>query len=137
MKVYVGDVIRKAIHDEAQPIPKTRIAALLGISRSQFYNLINSLEMDMEYVNKIGKILRKDFSGEINALNERTPDLMFQDGEKLYLAQVKVPDSKDEMLEMQRKYIHALEDIIRLKRELSECQKQLKEQPSPTSLRHD
>lgn len=116
MKIYVGEVVKNAINAPDQHMKKIRIAKLIGLSKTHFYEILSNPEMDPAYIIKIGKVIGKDFRKEISELKNWDQDISIpQDEEVMRSEREKL---EYELLEMQRKYIHALEDIRQLQKEL-------------------
>lgn len=116
MKIYVGEVVKKAIYAPDQHIPKVRLAKLINLSKTQFYEIINSSEMDPSYIIKLGRILGKDFRKEISGLQDYDDESdLFAEPKEGYYTKAQL---ERELLDLQRKYIHALEDIRQLQKEL-------------------
>lgn len=121
MKIYVGEVVKNAVKSPGQLIPTNKIAALIGVSRAHFYHLINDPEMNIEYVIKIGKAINVDFSKQIKELKDWEDDVSsLEDSEVIYSTREKL---ELELIDIQRKYILALEDIRGLQKELREYEK--------------
>jgi len=73
--------------------------------------------MDPAYVIQIGKMLGKDFSNEITELKKyEDPDLFLEEPKVPYAIPRK--QLEFDLIELQKKYIHALEDIRDLQRKL-------------------
>lgn len=122
MKIYVGETVKKAVNSKDQPVSKTHIAKQIGLSRTQFYTILQDQEMDPAYVIKIGKVIGKDFRKEIAQLRE-FPEEQFFVKEEVIEHGMTFEELKSEMIDLQRKYIHALEDIRQLQKEVRDLEK--------------
>ena len=90
---------------------------MINLSRAQFYAIINNPEIDIEYLLKIGKAIGVDFSKQVPELKRLDVNNALAVSEGVYkVSSATEPD--DELLELQRKYIHVLEDNILLRKEL-------------------
>jgi plasmid maintenance system antidote protein VapI len=122
MKVFVGDEIRNAIVQQALK-SKTEIAAEIGISRNQLNNILGKDEMEVKYVLALGKTLHVDFSKTLKSL--QTPSIeMLLEAEEKYVTEKDI--LKDELLQIHRKYVEALEEINQLHKEIKELKKGVK-----------
>ncbi|HEY0056317.1 MAG TPA: hypothetical protein VGB63_13255 [Pedobacter sp.] len=125
MKLYVGETVKKAVYDELQPVSITKIAKLVGLSRTRLYGILEEPEMEVKYILKLGKILNVDFSKKVKGYDEHVAELAkFEDIEVQY--GTRKENEASDLLDLQRKYIAALEDIIRLKRELDKSKEEKK-----------
>jgi hypothetical protein len=125
MKIYVGETIKNAVNDPNQPIPKTKIADMVGVVRQHLHQMLNNPEMEIDYIVKIGLAIRRDFSADfpelrnypgINALND--PEVPYN---------VRTPMTIEmELIDLQRKYIQVLQDNNDLLKELRAAAKEKK-----------
>ena len=60
-KIYVGDSVKNAIEAKPKSLLIKDIFQKMGLSRTQFYTVINSPEMRVDHVIKFGEIFNKDF----------------------------------------------------------------------------
>ena len=125
MKIYVGETIKNAVNDPKQPIPKNKIAEMIGIVRQHFHSLLNNPEMEIDYIVKIGLAIRRDFSTDFPELKNYPGINTLHDPEVPY--NVRTPMTIEmELIDLQRKYIQVLEDNNDLLKELRAAEKEKK-----------
>jgi len=116
MEVYVGDIVKNEVTRSGKA--KTQIATDIGLSRQQLYNLLEKDYMDADYVIKIGKSIRYDFT-------DRVPELL-----QMHFAEEAAPyrtlnsgELREELLDLQRRYIRLQENHIQILYELRQYER--------------
>lgn len=100
MKIKVGQVVKNQITRSS--IPKTKIAEKIGISRTWLTQILESEEMEQEYIVKIGKCIKYDFSKNFPQLNSMLFEQQdYNDGN--------LTDCKKRLQEVTDKYVILLE----------------------------
>jgi len=115
VKIKVGDIVKNEVL--RTKIPKTQIARDLKKSRTWLDGILNSEEIEMKYVLAIGKAIRYDFSNHFPQLTSAKIDHLLTDPEIPY----EIMDNaelRNQMIEMQGKYIKLLEEHIELLKDL-------------------
>lgn len=117
MKIKVDDIVFNEVTKSGKS--KVQIAKDLDLSRTGLDNILKKKEMDMKYIIAIGKSIRYDFSNDFPQLNTEVVSSIVN-GEK-YLETANNSELRDQLLEIQQKYIKLLEQhVILLSQKKSE-----------------
>lgn len=111
MKVWVGDIVKNEVTRSGKN--KTQIAKDIGRSRTLLNNILDEEYMELDYVLKIGKSIRHDFTDQLPELNK----YVFQE-EEVHYDTFNKSELKNELLDLQRKYISLQEAHIQLLNEV-------------------
>ncbi len=113
--VHKGEIIQKAVKTSGFQI--TKLASKLRMSRRNVYNIFEKDNVDIETIEKIGKIINydfsKDFKKEYKALNHTDPELAESSPQYLQV-QRELEQTKIECESWKNKYIQLLENYNKL-----------------------
>jgi hypothetical protein len=114
MKIWVGEIVKNEVNRSGKK--KTQIAKEIPLSRTHLDNILNDDYMELEYLIKIGKVIRHDFTEQLPEASKHIvgePEVAY---ETLNSSQL-----KNELLEMQRKYTVLQDDYIKALKDLLDC----------------
>jgi len=114
MKIKVGDIVKNEV--TKSKIPKVAISTTVGKSRTWLDNILSQEEIEVKYIIAIGKAIRVDFGFYFPEL-KKAPEYLVEEPEGVY-ASYKEVSLRDQLIEMQSKYIALLEEHARVLREI-------------------
>jgi hypothetical protein len=114
VKIKVGDIVLNEVTKSGKS--KTQLAKDLKISRTGLQKILDREDMDSRYILAIGKSIRYDFSNEFPQLNtEVLNDIV---GGNLFAEDANNFELRNQLLEIQQKYIRLLEQHVELLHQL-------------------
>lgn len=126
--VHRGEIVQKAVKESG--MQTTRLAKLLGVSRSTMYYMYRNDNLSFETIVEIGKLIHHDFKQDFKDLYVYEPmiTLAAQDDENYGKTKL-----LRDMNKLQSKHIEALEDNKQLRANISK-KKAVKKKPAKKTV---
>lgn len=112
--IHRGQLLREKI--EQSGIKYSDVAKRIGISRQHLYNLFNKINVSLEVIIEVGKIIHHDFSNEIPELR-RMKRIDILEPEVKYVTRDEMENFLKNILSDKDQEIQQLKDSIRLRDE--------------------
>ena len=122
MKFYVGNTVKNAVLDAKKYVKMNALCKQIDLSRTQLYTILNQPEMELKYIVGIGKAIGVDLTSNLKGFKKEDLDNLVLESEDNF--QATGSDMKDELLDIQRKYIASLEENNRLWQRIRELEKE-------------
>lgn len=120
MKINVSDIVRKVVSSSGKR--QISIAKDVSLSTVQLRKILKDNEIEMKHVLAIGKSINYDFSRHFPELNSEKLNNILREPEGLY-DKMGNTELKNNMIELQGRYITLLEQHIKLLNDFNELKK--------------